>query len=202
MKRSFLAYQRVYLIVSLIVALIFHVKVIGRENIPAGAAIICANHSSWADPFLIMTAIRNKEQLHMMAKKELFDFKPLGAILRGIGSFPVNRESADITAVKNTMNYLKEGEKVVIFPEGTRVDKDLSVRAKNGAVRIADKMKVPILPIYIPRRKKTFGKVEMVIGKPYYVNEEGLKLSNDEYNVRAQQMMEIIAGLKTGSAAV
>ncbi len=72
--------------------LIYPLKIIGRENIPEGAALVCANHSSYADPVMIALAFTSKHQLHFMAKADLFDKPVLGGILRVAGSFGVHRE--------------------------------------------------------------------------------------------------------------
>ncbi len=197
-KKEFRAYKRAYFFASIIIGFFYRVKVRGRENIPSGAALICANHSSWADPFLIAFAVKNREHLHMMAKKEIFDKKIIGSILRSIGTFPVNRGGSDIEAVRTTMRYLKNGEKVVIFPEGTRRRGDNEVEAKSGAVRIAEKTGSPILPVYIPRRKKTFGTVYLIIGKPYYINSQNQKLTTADYTMISSDLMEQINRLGTG----
>ncbi len=197
-KKEFRAYKRAYFIASIIVGLFYRLKVRGRENIPSGAALICANHSSWADPFLIAFALKNREHLHMMAKKELFQKRFVGSILRSIGTFPVDRGGSDIAAIRTTMKYLKKGEKIVIFPEGTRSINDKENDAKNGAVRIAEKTCTPILPVYIPRRKKTFGTVDLVIGKPYYINTGNQKLTNTDYSVISNELMERINMLGQG----
>ena len=192
------SYKFAETVVSAAMSLIYRVKVNGRENIPDGAAMLCANHSNWTDPLLIMYAARNCGHLHIMAKKELFKIIGLNWILRWIGSFPVDRKNADIAAVKTTMKYLKKGDKIVIFPEGTRSSCDNEVSAKSGAVRIADRMNAPVVPIYIPRRKRLFGTVEIVIGEPYHINTGRLKLCAQDYNVLAEQLMYRIAALRPG----
>ena len=198
MKPEYRAYRRAYAIAAAIVTLFFRIRVTGRENIPDGAALVCANHSSNFDPFILMKAMTVKIHMHMMAKVELFNFKPLGAILRSIGTIPVNRKIKDINAIKSAMGYLMENEKVGIFPEGKRVSSELSTQAKSGAVRIADKMHVPVLPVYIPRKKLFLGRVDVVIGKPFYVRADGEKLTNADFEVKARELMENINGLRQG----
>ena len=167
----------------------------GRENIPDGPAVICANHSNYIDPLLVALAFGKENYMHFMAKLELERVPIVGPVLKKCGICFVDRGKADIDAIRNMMRYLKHGEKVFMFPEGTRVEHDNEVEAKTGAVRIASKMKVPIVPVYIPRGKKIFGRVELRIGKPYTV--EGK--THEEYEKLADGIMERIYELRDGT---
>ena len=73
-------------------------------------------------------------------------------------------------AIRTMMGLLKSGEKVGIFPEGTRVSEPDKVAAKDGAVRIAMRLGVPIIPAFISRKKRIFRKVDVVIGEPYNID--------------------------------
>lgn len=188
-------YRFLYPIVCFFFSILYRVKPIGRENIPENGAIYCANHSNWADPFLLIFAVKKDRQLHIMAKVELFRIKIIGWILKKLGMIPVDRSTADVNAIMSSLRYLRAGENICIFPEGTRISEDFSVAAKTGAVKIADKSRKPIVPVYIPRKKRLFGSVKLVIGKPYYINEERKRLSQEEYDALAQDMMVTIKAL-------
>ena len=156
---------------------------------------MCANHSNYIDPLLVAAAFGKENYMHFMAKLELEKVPVVGPVLKKCGICFVDRGKNDIDAIRNMMKYLKHGEKVFMFPEGTRVGYDNEVEAKTGAVRIASKMKVPILPVYIPRGKKVFGKVELLVGKPYKV--EGK--THEEYEKLADGIMERIYELRDGT---
>ena len=162
-------YSFAYHILWPIVHVLWPYRFTGREIIPEGGAVICANHSSFIDPILVGLAFGKKHFLHFMAKAELFKVPVLGWIMRKAGAFGVNRGSNDISAVRTAMKYLKAGEKVLIFPEGTRVSEDDAVEARTGAIRLASKLRVPIVPVHVPRVKKLFSRVHIHIGEPYYV---------------------------------
>ena len=166
MRSVYLIY---YIILYPIARLLLPCSVFGRENIPAGPLVICANHTSLLDPVLIGYAFGRKRQLFFMAKAELFKVPVLGAFLRSIGVFPINREDTDISSIRTAMKHLKNGQQIMMFPEGTRVGDNDLVPAKTGAVRIAAKMKAPILPIYITPGKKLFHSSKVVIGAPYNI---------------------------------
>lgn len=193
MDGKMVLYRVLRFIVMVAVSLVKPFKIIGREKIPDGPAIICANHSSFTDPFYMAFAVPPKYHLCLMAKRELFDFKPLGWILRGIGTFPVNRESAgDMEAMKNALKVLKSGKKLGIFPEGTRTSEDGAVSPKAGAIRIAQKTGAPIIPMYIPRKKKFFRRNPIVVGDAMDVSSMG-RLSREDMERLADELMDKIA---------
>jgi len=138
-------------------------------QLPEGAAIVCANHSNYIDPVLLALTAGKRHWLHFMAKIELSRVKLLDILLRRLGVFYVNRNANDLGAIRTAMGLLKRGEKVGIFPEGTRVAEDDAVTAKNGAVRLAMRLGVPVVPVFISRNKSVFRKADVVIGEPYYI---------------------------------
>lgn len=196
MRKDFRAYRRLYRFLRTVLFILYRFKFVGRGNMPKGAAVVCGNHSSYLDPILIAFAAGYHDHVHMMGKAELFKVPVLGALFSAIGSFPVSRDKNPLAAVKTAMAYLKMGEKVAIFPEGTRIRTEDGGAAKQGAVRIADQMNVPIVPVYIPRRKLLFGSYTIVVGQPYLVNPEKKKLSGNDYMKIADALMEKIEALK------
>lgn len=173
-------------------------RIIGRNKIPAGAAIICANHSGASDPFYMAYAVPARDQLCLMAKQELFKNRILAFILYHIGTFPVNRGAADMTAMKRAMECLKSGKKLGIFPEGTRTSADGEVSPKSGAIRLAEKMRVPIVPMYIPRKKKFFRINPIIVGEPIKIAGER-RLTHEEQEQKAEELMARITELGAGS---
>lgn len=161
------AYVICYLIAYPIARLILPCRFFGRENIPEGPLVVCANHSSLMDAVLLAIAFGSRRQMFFMAKSELLKIPVLGRILKSVGVFPVERGEADINSIRTAMKHLKSGHKIMIFPEGTRFSELESVAAKSGAVRIATKMKASILPIYVTPGKKLFRSTKVVIGEPY-----------------------------------
>lgn len=170
-------------------------KVYGRENVPgAGAYLFCANHSSSTDPFLLAYSVGVKNQVHFMAKAELFRIPLVGLLLRAAGMFPVDRKGGGAAAVKGAMKLLKADKKVGMFPEGTRVTAEEESAAKAGAVRLSARMNAPIVPVYIPRNKKPFRRNKIVIGKPYDIGLEK-SASSEEFDQAANDLMAKIREL-------
>lgn len=145
-------------------------RVTGRSNIPAGPAIVCANHSSNFDPMMMALYFGMKHKMYFMAKAEILEIPLIGAALKGAGVFPIHRDNnTDIKAMRTAMGHLKNGGRIMMFPEGTRVSEGDSVAAKTGAVRIAAKLNVPILPVWLTSGRKSFRMNRMVIGEPYHI---------------------------------
>ena len=79
----------------------------------------------------------------------------------------VERGKADIGAVKAAMKYLKNGQQILIFPEGTRVSEEESAAAKGGVSMLSVRTASPIVPIYLDSEKHLFRRVHIVFGEPY-----------------------------------
>ncbi len=168
------------------------IKVIGRENIPEGGCLVCANHSSMSDPCFVVVAFSKKRQLHIMAKASVMRLPILGPLLKKAGIFGIERGKADFTAVKTAMKLLKDGEYVLMFPEGTRVREQEDVEAKNGAAMLAFRTGVPILPVYVPTKKPPFRRMKVVIGEPYTIQSQVRRPSQEDYHSWANELMEKI----------
>ena len=144
------------------------IRIIGRENLPEGPAVLCANHSHLTDPIWIVGFTRLPRQPRIMAKKELFANKLLCWFFAKLGAFPVDRGNTDIKAIKTSLHTLKENNKLLIFPEGTRVRKGKPSTPHSGAVLLAHRVNAPIVPIYLSVCKGLFRPITLQYGKPYH----------------------------------
>ncbi|MGE5329749.1 MAG: lysophospholipid acyltransferase family protein [Deltaproteobacteria bacterium] len=178
---------------------LFHrLEIIGIENIPKeGAVILYANHISNADP--AVATCRVKRMVYFMAKEELFKGKFLKWFWNDIGAFPVKRGTGDIGAIKNSLQRLKAGEMLGMFPEGTRRRKNKQPEAKAGLALLAIKSKAAVLPIAITDRPKFFNKMKVIYGKPFELTEYyGKDLSTDDYVAISKKLMDEVERLKEG----
>ena len=157
-----------------------NMKVRGTENEPTteqGAYLVIANHRTWADPIYLCCVLKHG-QPHFMAKKELFRIPLLNLLIRALGAYPVNRGGADVGAVKHTIEMLKAGVCVGMFPQGHRYNgvDPRTTPVKTGAAMIAQKADVPVLPVFVKvKNNKHFFlcKKEVIIGKPITLAELG-----------------------------
>ena len=148
---------------------LFRIKVTGAENLPEeGGYVVCSNHTSMLDVVALAAAL--KRLLRFMAKKELFKFKPFGALIRKVGAFPVDRGGSDVKAIKTSISLIESGELVNIFPQGTRHKKEdpSKTKIKAGAGMIAFHAKCGAVPIFIKSKNNhlhMFGRNEIIIRK-------------------------------------
>lgn len=122
----------------------------GDENIPrTGGAILAINHTSYLDFALAGTAaLPVKRFVRFMAKKELFDNKIAGPLLRGMHHINVDRSNGAASFV-SALKALESGEIIGIFPEGT-ISTSFEIKGlKSGAIRLASEASVPIIPTIV-----------------------------------------------------
>ncbi|MDQ3635322.1 MAG: 1-acyl-sn-glycerol-3-phosphate acyltransferase [Acidobacteriota bacterium] len=151
-KPSKLVVETVRFLANLLSKTLWRVKYYNLENIPfesENGLIIVSNHQTYFDPFWICIPI--KRNLRFMTWDEPFKWFFIGELLRKLGCFPVSlKRGGGIKSLKEAFIVLEDGATLVIFPEGERefADGDL-LKFKTGAVRLALKVNVPILPITI-----------------------------------------------------
>ncbi|MBQ1250627.1 MAG: 1-acyl-sn-glycerol-3-phosphate acyltransferase, partial [Clostridia bacterium] len=114
-------YKIIYWLIYGLAKIVYWFKFVGLENIPQGAAIICGNHTANVDAVLAILSLGSTKQHAAMAKEELFKIPGFSWLIRQLGAYPVARGNNDIAAVKFSLKALKDGLKLIIFPEGTRV---------------------------------------------------------------------------------
>ncbi len=171
-------YKVVKVLLTYPVRFLCNMRVRGKENeptLPEGAYLVIANHRTWADPIYLCDTLKH-QQPHFMAKKELFKIPLLNLLIRALGAYPVNRGGADVGAIKYTIELLRAGVAVGMFPQGHRYN-GVDARetpVKTGAAMIALKAEVPVLPVFIKvknNRHRFLCKKEIIIGKPITVAE-------------------------------
>ena len=192
-------YKFFYTIVRPFVGLYYPMKFIGKENIPEGGALVCANHSSAIDPFFLAFVLGKNRPICAMAKESLLKIPVIGKILKLVGTFGVKRGASDIHAVKHALEQLKAGQYVVLFPEGTRVKSREEGEPKTGAAMLACRTGVPVLPVYIPIKKRVLRINRVYIGKPLCLKPEGKRVSGQDYERMTAELMDQIYGCGDGT---
>lgn len=157
----------------------------GQENIPSeGGAIIAINHVGYLDFALAGTALLpSKRYVRFMAKKEIFDNKIAGPLMRGMHHISVDR-SAGSSSFVAAMRALRAGEFIGIFPEGT-ISVSFEIKEiKSGAVRLAMGAGVPVIPMIVWGSQRVWTKgvkrnltrqkvpISIAIGKPILFKKE------------------------------
>ena len=178
-----------YLFVKPLVCLLFPHKVVGLENLPEGGALLCANHASGWDPVLIAVSLPNDSRLSFMGKDSLFRIPLLGPIIRKLGAFPVKRGGNDLVAMKTAMKALTDGRRLLVFPEGTRVEHQGDADAKGGVTVMATRTGTPMVPIYCGGKHKFLRRTTIVFGEPYRPVIAGRRPTPEENHQAAEEIL-------------
>ncbi|MBQ3072126.1 MAG: 1-acyl-sn-glycerol-3-phosphate acyltransferase [Oscillospiraceae bacterium] len=191
-------YRILYTIVRAALALWHPVfRVSGRENIPqSGNVLICPNHSGLADPIWVVFALRAKRCPRIMAKASVMKIPLLGALLNYLGIFGVRRGENDMAAVKTALKALRDGEDLLLFPEGTRARPGKTVTPKSGAILFSLRTQTPILPIWLQPKRFPFGPLRCVIGEPYIPQAASEKPTANEMHTLAAELVDRIYALE------
>lgn len=183
---------------------LFDLRIIGEEKMRfAGPALVACNHVSFLDPPFVGQAF--DEPIHYFARKTLFDHPIAGWILRKWQSIPIDRDKPDASSLKATIRFLRQGEKVLIFPEGTRSPDGTLQPAEAGVGLFIAKSKAPVLPVRIfgsyeayPRGAKTLrpARITLVVGDLWQPDLDSYQKDGKElYQALAQDVMQRIADL-------
>lgn len=148
-----LFYKIIHRLVRWIMKIFFGMKVTGEANVPRdGRIIIASNHISGFDPPAV--GVATDRELHFLAKKELFAIPLLGAVIRRLNAYPVDRGAGDIKALKTFISLLNQNNAIILFPEGTRSRDGELGKAKEGVGMLAMRTKSDIIPVYISGTRK------------------------------------------------
>ncbi len=148
----------------------------GRENVPEGGALIASNHISYLDPPVVASALPRRT--YLVAKRELFEIPLFGWFIRKNYAFPVERDSADRTAMRHAVKLLQAGELVTMFPGGERSPDGSVQEGLPGAGFIAQLAGVGIVPCALKGTEQVLprgawylhrGKVAVRFGEPIHV---------------------------------
>jgi 1-acyl-sn-glycerol-3-phosphate acyltransferase len=122
----------------------------GTDNVPSSGGVLLAyNHIGYVD-FVYggFAAQPSKRLVRFMAKRELFDHKLTGPLMRSLHHIEVDR-GAGVASFDTAVDYLKAGEAVGIFPEAT-ISRAMELKEfKTGTVRIAAAAGVPLVPVIL-----------------------------------------------------
>lgn len=167
----------------------------GEKNVPEGACVFICNHYQLMDP--IYAASLTWEEIHYVAKKEILNNPLMAFFAKGVKAITVNRDGNDARGLLDCFKCLKNGEKICIFPEGTRNKTDAEMLPfHSGAAIMAIKCKVPIIPLVIYKKPKFFRRTHVLYGEPVDLSEYyDRKLSEEEFaqvdEMLRQRMIEM-----------
>ena len=166
--------------VNLFFLIFYGVRYYGQNNLPEnGAVVLISNHQSHYDPPLIGVGLRRR--LNFLARKSLFRFKPFAWLIDMLDAIPLDIEGIGFAGIKESLKRLRNGEIILIFPEGGRTwDGEIAPFLK-GSLVLAQRTQSVILPAAVsgcyevfPRTQKfpmLWGRIRVVYGKPILYEE-------------------------------
>lgn len=173
---------------------LWRVRDYGTQNVPAtGGLIVACNHISNLDPPLLGAYC--PRQISYMAKKELFEIPVLGPLIAAVGAYPVDREGSSASAIKRSVEILRKGGCVGIFPEGGRnVHGDKEARI--GVALVASLGKAPVVPAYIHNSAHAgrLAQIKVAFGPPLSLP-AGRKATREELAKFTEDVMDAIRAL-------
>lgn len=159
--------------------LLFRVKRLNPDGTPytgklRGGAILAANHRSYSDTFVVGVAVLRR--MYFLAAEVVMKTKLRSWLLTGVGAIKIDRNAADIEAIRRSVQVLKEGDLLTVFPQGGIKEGQQIDSVKSGVVLIALQAGVPIVPVYICPVEHWYNRRTVVIGEPIDPKEQIKKL--------------------------
>ena len=153
----------------------------GNKKIKDGAAVLVCNHYTLLD--IVYPGVLTWEGVHFVSKKENGEVPLLGAVMRHVKSIFANRDGNDVRVLLDSLKCLKNGDKIVIFPEGTRNKSGADMlEFHHGAAVMAIKAKAPIIPVVIYKKPRFFRMTHVIVGDHIEFTEYyDRKLSEEEF---------------------
>ena len=200
-----IVYNIFYNLAKLLARMIFSMRIIHPERmVESGPLLIAVNHSSFFDPPL--AGICSRRGVYYLARKTLLKWPFFGPLFPAMNVIPVERDGNDMSALREVIKKVKEGNAVLLFPEGTRsLDGDLQP-ARAGIGLVIAKTGAPVLPMRIfgayeafPKNARRFqlSQISVVIGEPiHFTAEEISNSSRETYQLLSNRVMDAIAALK------
>lgn len=189
MKEPFL-YKITRLLITILFKIIFHPKIIGKENIPqTGKIILAGNHTNILDCLLLISS--TKRTVHFLAKYELAK-GPFGFIFKNMGIIPVNRKAKrNKEAYEKAIEYLNHNKVIGIFPESTlNKTAEPTIKFKKGAARMAIQTKSQIIPFSITGKYNIIGKrITITFEKPYTTKTKDETKETDKLREKINKMI-------------
>ncbi len=197
-------YVLVWTVVGILAKVFCACKVRGAENLPPdGGVIMACNHVSYLDPPIAAVSIRRR--MKFVAKEELFSIPVLGPLIAALGAFPIARGRADRAGLRTAERYLRAGNVILVFPEGTRSPDGRLQTPEPGLGLLALRTQAPVVPMAVVGTDRALplhspvprpAKITVYIGPPLRFPEYcGQRISRSAVDDVVARTMKAIAAL-------
>lgn len=190
--------------------LFFGYRFYGIRNVPrTGPVILASSHQSFLDPILVGMPLARP--MNSMARGSLFRNRLFGTLLRNIKAFPVERQSADLGAMREALKRLNTGGQLLLFPEGMRTSDGSIGTLHPGLAMLAARSQAQVVPVVIdgafecwPRHRKMFrpGRIWVSYGRPMRYGGQRRKEAEEFMRQLRASMVELHSRLRAGRVRV
>jgi len=197
------AYAVVRTIVMVAVRSWTRMSIEGRERLPrTGAYVLAPVHRSYIDTPI--SSCLTRRRLRFMGKDSLWRYRWSGWLLSALGGFPVSRGTADREALNRCVTVLQGGEPLVLYPEGERKSGPVVQPLFDGAVYIALRAGVPIVPVGIGGSERVMPKgarfifprkVHVIVGEPIPAPAPGGRVPRSAVRAHSDELHETLQRL-------
>ncbi len=180
-----------------LVWLLYPFRFYGNRKIPDGPYIYVGNHYRIWD--IAFPPCTTTEGIHYLAKSELRDVPVLGAACRGAKVIFLERNGEDVHGLMDALRCLKNGEKIAVYPEGTRnkSQEDEFLEFHSGAAMLAIKTHTPIVPIVCYKKTRPFRLNHVLIGEPFELKEYyGQRLTQELLEEASAKLRDYLIGMR------
>ncbi len=146
-----LATQGLAAVMGPLFKLLFHLQVFGRERLEDRGCILCPNHASYLDGFILAYAVPGptRRRLFSLGYAGYFDVPVIRNLLKLVRVIPVDSARHVVEAMQVSAYILRHGRVLALFPEGFRTPGGELGQFKKGVAILAKELGVPLLPVYI-----------------------------------------------------
>ena len=162
-----------------LVRMFYPFQYFGNKKVENGACIYVSNHYRMINPMYMLPT--TKEGIHFIAKNDSKKIPVLGAFITGVKTIFVGRDGNDARAIMDALKCLKNGDKIAIYPEGTRNKTNQPFQPfKSGSALLAIRAQVPIVPMVIYKKARFWRKNHIIMGEPFELSEYyGMKMTEE-----------------------
>ncbi len=173
----------------------WQVRCYGQEHYPTeGGALLCSNHQSHLDPILVGISCRRR--MNFLARKSLYKFKPFGALISFLDAIPLDREGIGVAGIKETIRRCRQGELVLIFPEGARSFDGEVGAILPGVVALAQRTRVPLVPIGIAGAYQAWPRQRALPRPGLAVVQAGAAIPPSDYSAMSEEQLLQVLGTR------
>lgn len=168
----------------------------GAKRKHEGSCIYVCNHYTLLD--VAYVASMTWEGVHFLAKKSVLEAPVIKHIAKAVKVIGANRDGNDVRALLDCFKCLKNGDKLSVFPEGTRNKTDAEILPfRHGAAVMAIKAKAPIIPMMLYSRPKFFRVAHILVGEPIELTEYyDRKLTEADYAEADDKILQYMLNMK------